>query len=153
MVDLAAFAMTSVGKQGRTINFVLNVIAQHPQVHRALSRLLPLARRSGTCAESKVWSIYILVAALSQIQPWAREASALFDAAWMLTTLSSLLTVVAVLRRFPRWIGEALKQVRFSSILVILLWPDHGIWTNPKPQSSSNISGYPDPDRPLRLRI
>jgi len=71
----------------------------------------------------------------------------------MLATLSTLFAVVAVLRELPRWIGDALKQVRFSSILVILLWPDQGIRTIPKPLSSSRIARYPDPDRPLKLRI
>ncbi|HQC97669.1 MAG TPA: hypothetical protein PK306_18360 [Aquabacterium sp.] len=132
---------------------MLNVFAHHPEIYRALSRWLPLARRSGTCAESKGWGIYILVAVLSQVQPWAREPSALADAAWMLATLSTLFAVVAVLRELPRWIGDALKQVRFSSILVILLWPDQGIRTIPKPLSSSRIARYPDPDRPLKLRI
>ncbi len=153
MVDSVAFTGAIVGKCGRTIDFVLNVFAHHPEIYRALSRWLPLMRQSGACADSKGWGLYILVAALSQIQPWVREPSPMIDVAWMLATMSTLLAVVALFRRFSQWISDVLNQVSFPSILVILLWPDRSIQPIPNSRSSSQIAGYPDPDRPLKLRI
>ena len=140
-------------KPSGTIDLVPNVFANHPEIYCALSRLVSPARRTGNLAESKGWGLYILIAALSQVQPWAREACALVDAAWMLTTLATLFAVVAAFRDFPRYISDALGKIRIYLFLVIWLWPDQVLRPTRQPRISSRITGNADPARPLQLRI